>query len=118
MSEMRQDIAGIHLIVDFWGASNLSDVEALDSAMRDAVSCAGASLLHLHLHPFGEGQGVTGVALLSESHISLHTWPEREYAALDVFMCGNSDPDIAIEVLKTHLRPETVFLRRVERGKH
>ncbi len=104
---------GIHLIVDFWGASHLADVEALGTAIRSAVRGSGATLLHLHLHPFGEGQGVTGVALLSESHISIHTWPEREYAALDVFMCGSSDPQLAVDTLQVHLKPSKVEVRRI-----
>jgi len=49
-------------------------------------------LLHIHLHHFSHNGGVSGVAVLAESHISVHTWPERDYAAIDVFMCGHTSP--------------------------
>lgn len=52
-------------------------------------------------HHFGEGHGYTGVVILAESHISVHTWPEKGYAAIDAFMCGNCDPrDILEDVLE------------------
>lgn len=109
--------AGVHLIADFWGARHLGDVEALDAAMREAAGAAGAQLLHIHLHPFGEGQGVSGVAVLAESHISVHTWPERDYAAFDAFLCGDTDAGRALAVLEERLRPRRVEARTIERGR-
>lgn len=109
--------AGLHLIADFWGARHLQDVGILGTAMRAAAGAAGATLLHLHLHPFGEGQGVSGVAVLAESHISVHTWPERGYAAFDAFLCGNTDAGRALAVLEERLRPQRVETRTIERGR-
>ena len=80
--------AGSHLIIDLWDGEHLDDVGVIELALRRAVQAAGATLLHLHLHEFGSGGGVSGVAVLAELHISIHTWPERGYAAIDVFMCG------------------------------
>ncbi len=108
--------AGLHLIADFWGACSLDDIEALERAMRDAVAASGATLLHLHLHPFGEGQGISGVAVLAESHISVHTWPERGYAAFDAFMCGDADVGKALKVLERHLRPSRTEAKTLRRG--
>src|ERR1700761_8453003 len=83
--------AGSHLTIDFWGAKGLNDKDRIEQAMRDAVDAAGATLLHIHLHTSEPNGGISGVAVLAESHISVHTWPERGYAAFDVFMCGDAD---------------------------
>ncbi|MCB1742345.1 MAG: adenosylmethionine decarboxylase, partial [Gammaproteobacteria bacterium] len=80
--------AGTHLIVDFWDAKRLTDLKLMERALQEAALAGGATLLHVHLHHFSENDGISGVAVLAESHISVHTWPERGYAAFDVFMCG------------------------------
>jgi len=108
--------AGTHLLVELWDAKNLGDLAITDQALRDVASEAGATLLHLHLHHFGPNAGLSGVAVLAESHISIHTWPERGYAALDVFMCGVCDPYKAIPVLKRAFQPGTVQLNEQKRG--
>jgi S-adenosylmethionine decarboxylase len=105
--------AGTHLIVDLWGAQHLDDLDHIELAMRRAVSAAGATLLHIHLHHFTPNQGVSGVAVLAESHISVHTWPERGFAAFDVFMCGDAEPHRTIDVFRAAFRPE-----RIEVGEH
>jgi len=110
------EVAGKHLIVDFWGAESLQDINLIEAALKDAASIAGAILLHIHLHQFSSGGGVTGVALLAESHISIHTWPERDYAAFDVFMCGNAQPEKAVEHLKKVFNPEKVEIKEILRG--
>jgi S-adenosylmethionine decarboxylase len=84
--------------------------------LRDATTAAGATLLHVHLHHFGPGAGLSGVAVLAESHISIHTWPERGYAAIDVFMCGACDPYKAVPVMKRAFEPATVQLSEQKRG--
>ncbi len=105
--------AGTHIIADLWGASKLDCLETMEKAMREAVIEAKATLLHIHLHHFTPNGGISGVAVLAESHISVHTWPEREFAAFDVFMCGDSEPHKAIEVFKKYFTPD-----RVDTGEH
>ncbi len=105
--------AGTHLIIDLFGASRLDEVEHMKTALKRCVEVAGATLLHIHLHHFTPNGGVSGVAVLSESHISVHSWPEANYAAFDVFMCGAAKPELAIDVLKEAFRP-----RRVEVTEH
>jgi len=105
--------AGTHLIVDLWGAKRLDDMAFIESVLRDCVDASGATLLHIHLHHFTENNGVSGVAVLAESHISIHSWPEHGYAAMDVFMCGETEPHRAVEVLRAAFRPE-----RIEIGEH
>lgn len=92
--------AGSHLIVDLWNAEHLDNLQLIEQTLRDCVDVAGATLLHIHLHHFEPNGGVSGVAVLSESHISIHSWPERGYAALDIFMCGDAKPHACIKVLQ------------------
>lgn len=108
--------AGTHLIIDLWGASRLDEIDHIEVTLRDAVDAAGATLLHIHLHHFTPNGGVSGVAILAESHISIHTWPERDYAALDVFMCGGALPHLAIPVLKRAFEPTSVQVGDHKRG--
>jgi S-adenosylmethionine decarboxylase len=109
--------AGTHLIVDLIGASRLDDLEHIETTLRRCVDVSGATLLHIHLHHFTPNGGVSGVAVLSESHISIHTWPEANYAALDVFMCGIAQPQNAIEVLREAFTPSDVRVDELRRGR-
>ena len=108
--------AGSHLIIDFWEAEGLDDKDRIEQAMIDAVEAAGATLLHIHLHTFTPSGGISGVAVLAESHISVHTWPERGYAAFDIFMCGDTEPRKAFAVLKQAFAPKRVVLGEHKRG--
>lgn len=110
------EYAGTHLIVDFWGAVHLDDLELMQTTMREAVQIAGASLLHIHLHHFSSSGGITGVAVLAESHISVHTWPERGFAAFDIFMCGNAEPEKAVTVFKAAFNPTSFDIKEHLRG--
>ena len=105
--------AGTHLIIDLVGASRLDELSHIEETLREAVEVSGATLLHIHFTPNG---GVSGVAVLAESHISIHTWPERGYAALDVFMCGDAEPHKAIAVLRRAFRPDAIQLNDLKRG--
>jgi S-adenosylmethionine decarboxylase len=107
--------AGIHLIVDLHGADRLDDIEHIEATLRRCVEASRATLLHIHLHHF-QPSGVSGVAVLAESHISIHTWPESGYAALDVFMCGSADPDKCIPVLREAFSAKRVGVNELLRG--
>jgi S-adenosylmethionine decarboxylase len=108
--------AGTHLIVDLRGAQKLDDVAFIERALIDAVEAANATLLHIHLHHFTPNGGVSGVAVLAESHISIHTWPETGYAALDIFMCGHADPHKAVPVLERAFAPASTAVQELCRG--
>jgi S-adenosylmethionine decarboxylase len=111
-----QKFAGMHLLVDLWGATNLADPGLIDRALREAAVTAGATILHSHFHHFSPNGGVSGVVVLAESHISIHTWPERDFAAVDIFMCGACDPHLAIPVLREAFNPSDVRLDEQRRG--
>src|ERR1700712_4613358 len=109
--------AGTHLLADLWGATNLADPKHIDTALRAAAVKAGATILHSHFHHFSPNGGVSGVVVLAESHISIHTWPERDFAALDVFMCGACDPHDALPVLRAAFQAARVELSEQRRGR-
>lgn len=108
--------AGSHLIIDLWGARKLDRLDVMEQALREAVEAAGATLLHIHLHHFTPNGGISGVAVLAESHISVHTWPERDFAAFDIFMCGDAEPARAIPVLARAFRPQRTLVNEQLRG--
>jgi S-adenosylmethionine decarboxylase len=110
------EFAGTHLIIDLWGARHLDNLGRMEKTLRRAVAVAGATLLHIHLHHFTPNGGISGVGVLAESHISVHTWPERDYAAFDIFMCGEARPELAIPVLKEAFHPESVDISEHLRG--
>jgi S-adenosylmethionine decarboxylase len=109
--------AGRHWLVEFHGATGLADLAQVRRGLEEAVHAAHAQLLRIDLHHFGEGLGIAGVALLAESHISIHTWPEYAYAAIDLFMCGAAaSPERALAALEASFHPTSVEVRRFVRG--
>lgn len=108
---------GKHLLVDLYGGKRLDDVAHAERTLKRCVEAAGATLLHLHLQPLAPSGGITGVAVLAESHISIHSWPAEGYAALDVFMSGSADPTRAVSVLKEAFEAGEVVVRTHRRGK-
>ncbi len=108
--------AGVHLLIDLWGATNLDKLDVVERALKEAAEVAGATLLHSHLHHFSLNGGITGVLVLAESHITIHTWPEWSYAALDVFMCGSCNPYDALPILRAAFHPAHVNLGEQKRG--
>lgn len=117
MTDPGAQALGRHLLADFYGVSDdlLNDADALAAAMVAAAHAAGAVPLERKFHLFGGG-GVTGVVLLKESHISVHTWPEYGFAAVDVFMCGVARPHEAIAALERAWQPARTVIREAERG--
>ncbi|NPD65433.1 adenosylmethionine decarboxylase [Lichenicola cladoniae] len=109
--------AGVHLLVDLWDATNLADPDLIDRTLREAALAAGATILHSHFHHFTPNGGVSGVVVLAESHISIHTWPERDFAAVDIFMCGACDPHLAIPVMQRTFQALRVDLDEQRRGR-
>jgi len=110
--------SGLHLLADLCGVApeRLTDPADLEQLLIAAARAAGATVLSSHFHHFGSSQGVTGVVLLAESHISIHTWPESGFAALDIFMCGQTRPQRALEVIHGALQARECVVKTIMRG--
>lgn len=116
IEESGQHFAGRHVIIDLYEAERLTDKPLMERTFRECVEACGATLLHLHVHTFLPSGGLSGVAVLAESHISVHTWPEAGYAAFDVFMCGDAVPEKAVPILGRAFSAKTVKFDTHRRG--
>ncbi len=109
---------GTHLLLDLWHIplDVLNDLDALEEHLVAAAERGGAHVVETRFHRF-EPHGVSGVVILMESHLALHTWPELRFAAIDVFTCGSQNiaEAIADEIIKT-LAPGKHEIRRLKRG--
>ena len=117
-AEREMGAIGRQLMLELWGCDprELSAPTAVKRAIEEAVSACGATLVELMAYRFSD-VGVTGLAVLTESHLIVHTWPEYGYAAADIFTCGErADPTRAVEVLQRHFRAERVQVSQMERG--
>ena len=115
---MEYSTFGRHVAVDTWGVdfSLLNDAELLQAQMVEAAEASGATVLSVQSKQF-EPQGATVLVLLSESHLSIHTYPEKGFAAIDCYTCGDTvDPQVAIDYLVSVLRPENVHAKKLIRG--
>ncbi len=111
-------IKGKHFIFDLYGCDyhELDSPEGLERLMTNAALAARMEILHVHFHKFTP-HGVTGVVLLSTSHISVHTWPEYGYAAFDVFSCSDEDQTRkAVDYITENLTHRTKRIKGVDRG--
>ena len=107
---------GDHIIAEFMECENLDNIQELEAALRAAAAAAGATVIDVIVYKFSP-QGMSAIVLLSESHISVHTWPEYGYAALDVYTCGDHvSPQKAIDVMKEFFRAKNVRTVQIQRG--
>ncbi|MEE9357661.1 adenosylmethionine decarboxylase [Candidatus Vondammii sp. HM_W22] len=107
---------GRHLIIECQGQhAHLSEKE-LERLLVSAAKAGSASVLQAYFHPFGTGKGITGVVLLAESHMTVHTWPEHNYAAFDVFMCGDCRPLRAADVITSACAGAVTSVQAIDRG--
>lgn len=108
--------AGDHLLIEVKNATNLTDPCYIQDILEDAAIEAGATVIFSYYHPFGVDYGISGVTILSESHISIHTWPEYNYAAIDVFMCGDADPLKTLDIIRKAFYTDDVEYTMIKRG--
>ena len=109
---------GRHLLVELYDCNreSLNDLDLIREAMLKAAIDCGAEVLGESFHRFSP-QGVSGVVVIAESHISIHTWPEHGFAAADVFTCGTKvNPEIAVDVLIEKLDSKNHNITEIQRG--
>lgn len=108
---------GRHILAEFYDCQgDLDDMKEVEKIMVEAALEAGAEVREVAFHKFSP-QGVSGVVVISESHLAIHTWPEVGYAAIDIFTCGDKvDPWDAYEHLVAKFQPESVSATEVRRG--
>ncbi len=115
---MEYSTFGRHVAVDAWGVDFdlLNNAEALQTHLVDAAEACGATVLSVQSKQF-EPQGATVLVLLSESHLSIHTYPEKGFAAIDCYTCGETvDPELAVVHLINVLKPKTLYAKKLIRG--
>lgn len=106
----------VHLLADLECPTFVEDPKKLRKILWEAALASKSTPLKTSIHKFPE-QGITGVCILAESHIAIHTWPECQYMAVDIFTCGRkSMPYRALEYLKSHFQPKKVKIMFIKRG--
>jgi len=111
------DTLGRHLIAEYYGCSAavLDDLPTIRLAVHEAAHAIGATVLHVTAHRYAP-QGVTATVLIAESHLSVHTWPEHGYAAVDIFTCGDLDPRAGFRLLRDTLQAQQTRVQIILRG--
>ncbi len=113
-----EDPLGIHYIIELYECNSkiLDDLIKIESALNYSADIAGATIISSKFHKFSP-QGVSGVVVIAESHLSIHTWPELGYAALDLYTCNlNMDIDKALEYIRNTFSPKEMIVKYLERG--
>lgn len=109
---------GKHILAEFYAcdAAAINDVRIVEETLLNAAKVANANVIGSSFHLF-EPHGVSGVVVISESHLAIHSWPEYAYAAVDIFTCGEDvDPMVAFEYLQTHFKTKNATYQIVQRG--
>ena len=107
-----------HLLLELYDCNPeaLNDVDGITNTMTQAALASGATILKVEFHKFAP-IGISGMIIIAESHLSIHTWPEYKYAACDVFTCGDKiDPYLAVDYLTTHLEAKSSSIIEMKRG--
>lgn len=115
MLELSNTSLGEHYIIDMWIKEEFPYKAGCIEAIDKAIKAAGATKLNEYYHEFPNG-GFTGVVALAESHISVHTWPEKGFVAFDIFTCGDSDCNAAFKALVDYFHPYAVEFEVFNRG--
>lgn len=108
--------AGRHILFDFIGSPYTKDTHYIEEVLKNSAKKAGAEIVQSCFHVFGPENGFSGVLVLKESHISVHTWPESDLMTFDIFMCGLCNPYLSFEYLVETLEPKTIKMMYTRRG--
>jgi len=112
----KRNQAGVHLLADFWFGKNIEDEKKLEKILIQAGKKSKSTPLKTSIYKFNP-HGITGILLLAESHIAIHSWPEIGYLGVDIFTCGeNTQPQKALEYLKKKFFPKICEIKEIKRG--
>ena len=113
------ETTGRQVLVDLWGCdeTKLRSLSVLDPALREVAGRANVGVIDCIWHKFPNG-GITGILVLEESHISIHTWPEQRYVSVDFYACGKGDPSGVVEIMKRATGAKRVSIASIVRGLH
>jgi len=115
-SQKNIHYAGVHLIAEFWDGEIIESTKKIKEILFEAAKATKSTPLGIKTHKFSP-MGITGFILLAESHISIHTWPEKNYIAIDVFSCGrDTKPKLGIDYLKKQFKPKRFKIKEIKRG--
>lgn len=104
-----------HLLVEIVGSRLLNDVALVENFFRSLAEAYGKTILALHVYQF-EPYGLSGLLVMPESHVAIHTWPEYGYAALDIFLGASCDPRISVPLIRQYFAPQDIKIVELERG--
>lgn len=108
---------GRHFLAEFYGCSSeiLNDNKRIAEIMTGAVEASNATIIKPFFHKFSP-QGVSGIIVIAESHMAIHTWPEFSFAAVDLFSCGDFDFTGALKFIRNYLHSEQYSIISIKRG--
>ena len=114
---MNDEALGIHILVEYYNCNKeiLKNVETIEQSMLTAARAANATIVESVFHQFNPW-GVSGAVIISESHLTIHTWPEHNYAAVDLFTCGDIDYEAGLNTLKNLLESKHYEVKKILRG--
>ncbi len=118
MDSIQMEALGRQILVEFYDCeqAKINDVDFIETVMIDAANASKATIISHNFHKFSP-YGVSGVVVIAESHITIHTWPEHNYAAVDIFTCGDTiEPWVIQENLKESFRSQNVSSMEMKRG--
>ncbi len=116
LEDQNHVFAGRHMIFDVFGSPYCNNQNHVEQVMKQAIVSVGATILYSHFHDFGDGGGFTGVLVLSESHASVHPWPEVNLMTFDIYMCGICDPHQAMMTIIDNVKAQDVKITTLKRG--
>lgn len=112
---MHAETVARHLLVEIVGSKLLNDARLVENFFRDLAAAYGKEVLALHVYQF-EPYGLSGLLVMPESHVAIHTWPEYGYAALDIFLGTSCDPRISVPLIERYFEPQDIKIVELERG--
>jgi S-adenosylmethionine decarboxylase len=110
------NFAGALLTIDMWGAKKIDNLEYIMRILRQIAEVCGATVLDLYGHVFSPNGGISAAAIVQESHIGFHSWPELFLATVDIYLCGTLDPRKALPLLKNCFAPVFMTIDEKKRG--